>query len=164
MVSVDYPEMMAEIISVQVPKILSGKVKPIYFHAQWYSGESRIALPSPLSAISCLLSLHYCTAVPWGIPSKDTLGEKMYSIKLLPAGIPFISIFSCGTSELNYLPWLPPVFGWLCVSLNVVTYHDYVTVSSGTCLQSFACVFSVVTYLWPSGMSVWEKCHPSFSL
>ncbi|NWS20324.1 ANDR protein, partial [Pachyramphus minor] len=34
MVSVDYPEMMAEIISVQVPKILSGKVKPIYFHAQ----------------------------------------------------------------------------------------------------------------------------------
>ncbi|XP_021261575.1 androgen receptor [Numida meleagris] len=34
MVSVDYPEMMAEIISVQVPKILSGKVKPIYFHAE----------------------------------------------------------------------------------------------------------------------------------
>ncbi|XP_075576659.1 androgen receptor [Pelecanus crispus] len=34
MVSVDYPEMMAEIISVQVPKILSGKVKPIYFHTQ----------------------------------------------------------------------------------------------------------------------------------
>uniref|UniRef100_A0A663EX27 Androgen receptor n=1 Tax=Aquila chrysaetos chrysaetos TaxID=223781 RepID=A0A663EX27_AQUCH len=34
MVSVDYPEMMAEIISVQVPKILSGKVRPIYFHAQ----------------------------------------------------------------------------------------------------------------------------------
>ncbi|XP_077164633.1 androgen receptor [Paroedura picta] len=34
MVSVDYPEMMAEIISVQVPKILSGKVKPIYFHSQ----------------------------------------------------------------------------------------------------------------------------------
>uniref|UniRef100_A0A8C8RSG6 Androgen receptor n=1 Tax=Pelusios castaneus TaxID=367368 RepID=A0A8C8RSG6_9SAUR len=34
MVSVDYPEMMAEIISVQVPKILSGKVKPIYFHIQ----------------------------------------------------------------------------------------------------------------------------------
>ncbi|CAM5140510.1 unnamed protein product [Eretmochelys imbricata] len=34
MVSVDYPEMMAEIISVQVPKILSGKVKPIYFHVQ----------------------------------------------------------------------------------------------------------------------------------
>ncbi|XP_057615397.1 androgen receptor isoform X1 [Chionomys nivalis] len=34
MVSVDFPEMMAEIISVQVPKILSGKVKPIYFHAQ----------------------------------------------------------------------------------------------------------------------------------
>ncbi|KAM6299980.1 androgen receptor [Aegotheles albertisi] len=34
MVSVDYPEMMAEIISVQVPKILSGKVKPIFFHAQ----------------------------------------------------------------------------------------------------------------------------------
>ncbi|XP_026704635.1 androgen receptor [Athene cunicularia] len=34
MVSVDYPEMMAEIISVQVPKILSGKVKPIYFHPQ----------------------------------------------------------------------------------------------------------------------------------
>uniref|UniRef100_A0A8C6HDT3 Androgen receptor n=1 Tax=Mus spicilegus TaxID=10103 RepID=A0A8C6HDT3_MUSSI len=34
MVSVDFPEMMAEIISVQVPKILSGKVKPIYFHTQ----------------------------------------------------------------------------------------------------------------------------------
>lgn len=34
MVSVDYPEMMAEIISVQVPKILSGKVKPIFFHTQ----------------------------------------------------------------------------------------------------------------------------------
>uniref|UniRef100_K7FTC3 Androgen receptor n=1 Tax=Pelodiscus sinensis TaxID=13735 RepID=K7FTC3_PELSI len=34
MVSVDFPEMMAEIISVQVPKILSGKVKPIYFHMQ----------------------------------------------------------------------------------------------------------------------------------
>ncbi|KAM4661365.1 androgen receptor [Amazona ochrocephala] len=34
LVSVDYPEMMAEIISVQVPKILSGKVKPIYFHTQ----------------------------------------------------------------------------------------------------------------------------------
>uniref|UniRef100_A0A8D2KZD6 Androgen receptor n=1 Tax=Varanus komodoensis TaxID=61221 RepID=A0A8D2KZD6_VARKO len=34
MVSVDYPEMMAEIISMQVPKILSGKVKPIYFHKQ----------------------------------------------------------------------------------------------------------------------------------
>ncbi|CAI5799281.1 androgen receptor [Podarcis lilfordi] len=34
MVSVDYPEMMAEIISVQVPKILSGQVKSIYFHTQ----------------------------------------------------------------------------------------------------------------------------------
>ncbi|XP_027621790.1 androgen receptor [Tupaia chinensis] len=34
MVSVDFPEMMAEIISVQVPKILSGKVKHIYFHTQ----------------------------------------------------------------------------------------------------------------------------------
>ncbi|XP_068103768.1 androgen receptor [Hyperolius riggenbachi] len=32
MVSVDFPEMMSEIISVQVPKILSGKVKPLYFH------------------------------------------------------------------------------------------------------------------------------------
>nr|AAI70347.1 Androgen receptor alpha isoform [Xenopus laevis]AAI70349.1 Androgen receptor alpha isoform [Xenopus laevis] len=32
MVSVDYPEMMSEIISVQVPKILSGRVKPLYFH------------------------------------------------------------------------------------------------------------------------------------
>nr|XP_033801389.1 androgen receptor [Geotrypetes seraphini] len=34
MVSVDFPEMMAEIVSVQVPKILSGRVKPIYFHSQ----------------------------------------------------------------------------------------------------------------------------------
>ncbi|KAM4662682.1 androgen receptor [Discoglossus pictus] len=33
MVSVDYPEMMSEIISVQVPKILSGRVKPLYFHS-----------------------------------------------------------------------------------------------------------------------------------
>ncbi|XP_069603454.1 androgen receptor [Ranitomeya imitator] len=32
MVSVDFPEMMSEIISVQVPKILSGRVKPLYFH------------------------------------------------------------------------------------------------------------------------------------
>ncbi|XP_063793142.1 androgen receptor [Pseudophryne corroboree] len=33
MVSVDFPEMMSEIISVQVPKILSGRVKPLYFHS-----------------------------------------------------------------------------------------------------------------------------------
>nr|QIS93408.1 androgen receptor AR [Cynops orientalis] len=33
MVSVDFPEMMAEMISVQVPKILSGRVKPIFFHS-----------------------------------------------------------------------------------------------------------------------------------
>lgn len=35
MVSVDFPEMMSEIISVQVPKILSGRVKPLYFHNSW---------------------------------------------------------------------------------------------------------------------------------
>ncbi|KAM9325764.1 androgen receptor [Gastrophryne carolinensis] len=33
MVSVDFPEMMSEMISVQVPKILSGRVKPLYFHS-----------------------------------------------------------------------------------------------------------------------------------
>ncbi|XP_074864187.1 androgen receptor isoform X2 [Carettochelys insculpta] len=33
-VNVNFPEMMAEIISVQVPKILSGNVKPIYFHIE----------------------------------------------------------------------------------------------------------------------------------
>uniref|UniRef100_H3B583 Androgen receptor n=1 Tax=Latimeria chalumnae TaxID=7897 RepID=H3B583_LATCH len=33
-VSVDFPEMMAEIISVQVPKILSGMARPLLFHKQ----------------------------------------------------------------------------------------------------------------------------------
>lgn len=79
MVSVDFPEMMAEIISVQVPKILSGKVKPIYFHTQWNFGSPHFLTQShsPFQIFSacyntalllcCALGnfLYWCIACSW---------------------------------------------------------------------------------------------------
>lgn len=41
---VNFPEMIAEIVSVHVPKILSGVVKPILFHAADWGGVSATAV------------------------------------------------------------------------------------------------------------------------
>lgn len=45
---VNFPEMISEIVSVHVPKILSGVVKPILFHGADWRGVSVTVVCVPL--------------------------------------------------------------------------------------------------------------------
>lgn len=90
---------------------------------------------TPISAISCLLFLHYCTAVPWGIPSKDGVLRRQTVATICWDSLDFY--FSCGTSELNYLPRLLPRFGWLGLLGHVACG----LVSLARCLHSLLWLF-----------------------
>ena len=130
MVSVDFPEMMAEIISVQVPKILSGKVKPIYFHAQWRFGNLRSQMHLvpffqmsyallPCSALGEIPLLMY--SLSWML-----LGDISWAFLLsFPSSRPLS--LSHGTCKICCLLWLLLVF-WV-----VLYFFDF-----------------VVTLVWPS--------------
>lgn len=42
---VEFPAMLVEIISDQLPKVESGNAKPLYFHRKWRTRRSRRTLP-----------------------------------------------------------------------------------------------------------------------
>ena len=141
MVSVDFPEMMAEIISMQVPKILSGKVKPIYFHTQWSFGSPHFLTPphslfqissacfnSALLLCSALGNfLYLCTVCHEDVLEFYLLGFFFFfSLSLLS----FLSLpiwLSHGTFRLYSLLWLLSVF-WMLLyffkSLMILMWHS----------------------------------------
>lgn len=145
MVSVDFPEMMAEIISVQVPKILSGKVKPIYFHTQWSFGSPHFLTPphslfqissacfnSALLLCSALGNfLYLCT-----VCHEDVL--EFYLLDFFPLFSSFLFYLSLSDSPMALSDCTPRCGSYLCfecccISLNL-WWSSCGTVSSCACL------------------------------
>lgn len=57
--SVEFPEMMSEVIAAQLPKILAGMVKPLLFHKKW-NVFSLITEMIPGSFFVCLFWSRFC--------------------------------------------------------------------------------------------------------
>lgn len=164
MVSVDFPEMMAEIISVQVPKILSGKVKPIYFHTQWSFGDPHfLTLPySPFHiSFACYNSaLLLCSALGnflfWCTICHEDVPE-FYSLNFFSPSFPpfFFSLPiwpSHGSFRLCSLPWLLSVF-WM-----VLYFFKSVMILMWPSVK--LCLF-IALHCVPA-MQTFTQCHGKF--